>query len=134
MIAGISAWAGTSVAAASVGAIGAAILPGLLALGAGIYWREEIAKWMIGTRPDAANHRGIDASDFPAGTPTPLLAGMQRAANGPRSTSNNVTMQTTVNIDGTGKDGADIGKDIAEGQRDGIEQWLQSQALEQGAM
>lgn len=136
LVAGISAWAGTSVAAASVAAISAAILPGLLALGAGIYWREEIAKWMLDPTKAAngqvAGHRGIDETDFPT-TPTATLTGLQRAAAN-RQTNTNVELHTTVNIDGADKDAAQIGKDIGEHQRGALEQFFQSAALEQGAM
>lgn len=133
MIAGISAWAGTTVAAASVAAIAVAVLPGLLALGAGIVWREEIAKWMLGTRSDQATHRGIDASDF-ASTPTPMLAGLQKQMATPRATTNNIQPTINVQIDGTGKDGAQLGKDVAEHANDGIQQFWQTYALESGAM
>lgn len=133
LAAGIATWAGTSVAAASVGAIAAAILPGLLALGAGIYWREEIAKFMLGKAPEEATHRGLDASDIPA--PTPVLTGMQRAAAGAQQRgTTNVQLHTTVNIDGKDKDAAELGRDVGEHQRGVLEQFFQSQALEQGAM
>lgn len=115
--------------AAGVAAIGAAGAGLGLATASYIY-REELANWLLGLtgRSDQTQVRGLGQ-----GTPTPMLAGLQRAA-GPRNTNNNVTMQTTVNVDGTGKDGADIGKEIAAGQQDSMAQWVRNQALEQGAM
>lgn len=135
----VATWAGTSVAAASVGAIAAAILPGLLALGAGIYWREEIAKFMLGTRSDQASHRGLDSSDLEAQnalatTPTATLTGIQRSAANQQRGNTTVELHTTVNVDGNGKDGAELGRDVGEHQRGVLEQFFQSQALEQGAM
>lgn len=107
---------------------------------------EDFGRWVYdkfhGTGVErAGNVRGMDASMPPApvanafaSTPTPLLTGLQKQMTAPRTTTNNVQMPITVNIDGTGKDGAELGKDIAEHANDGIQQFWQSAALEQGAM
>jgi hypothetical protein len=130
--------AGTAIAAGAGGlGVGAAAAAGLAVAGvaaaaAGYVWREEIAKWMLSPRTDATS-RGVGESDTMSATPTATLTNLQRAAAN-RTQNTNVELHTTVNIDGSGKDGEQLGKDIAEHQRDGLEQFFQSQALEQGAM
>lgn len=144
-----AAGAGTA-AAAGVGTTGAAVLAtglgtaGALAAGgaligvgaaaAGYYFREEIAKWMLGSREDQTQQRGLVAQDAFSSSPTAALTSFQKQALQPRTVTNNVQPQITVNIDGTGKDAAELGKDIAEHANDGIQQFWQSQALEAGAM
>lgn len=129
---------GTTAAIGTAAAVGAsaAIASGVgavLAGGAiGYYFREELAKWMYGTRADQTQQRGLVAYDAMNATPTAALQNLQRASN--RQTNNNVTLQTTVNIEGAEKDANQLGKDIAESHRDSMEQFFQSQALEAGAM
>jgi tape measure domain-containing protein len=119
--------------AATLAAAGAAAA-GIGAAAAGFIWREEIAKWMYGKRDDQTSQRGLTALDAFNSTPTPTLAGLQKQAAMPRTTTNNVQIPINVHVDGTGKDGAELGKDIAEHANDGIQQFWQSQALESGAM
>jgi tape measure domain-containing protein len=125
--------AGTTGLAALAGGLGAggagALMGGgLIAAGLGYYFREEIAKWMYGDAENQTHERGIG---LPA--PTPLLTGMQRSANSP-SRTNNVRMESNIVINGAEKDGQQLGREIQEHQRGQLEQFFQSQALEQGAM
>jgi hypothetical protein len=114
--------------AAGVAAIGAAAA-GVGAAAAGYIWREEIAKWMLGTRDDQATTRGLGGD----ATATPTLTGLQRAAVAPNRT-NNVRMESNITINGADKDGKELAREVHEGQRGMLEQFFQSQALEQGAM
>lgn len=132
--ASVATWAGTSVATASVGAIALAILPGLLIAAAGYYMRDKTMSWFMTDRADQADHRGLNASDAPGVTPTTTLTGIQRAAAGNRQNTNNVKFESTINIHGADKDGAELGKEVGDHQRGILEQFFQSHALEQGAM
>lgn len=130
-----AAGAGTSGAAALAAGLGTAGMAaaagaavGIGAAAAGYIWREEIAKWMYGDAQNQASERGLGTA-----APTPLLTGMQRAANSP-SRTNNVRMESNIVINGAEKDGKELAREVNEGQRGMLEQFFQSQALEQGAM
>jgi hypothetical protein len=127
---GAAAWGSTAVGAASVGALALAALPGLMIGGAGYYFREEIAKGMLGMlgpRADEATGRGLGAG---AATPTAMFTGLEAAGS---KQPNNVTVgNINLQIDGTGKDGAQIGRDAAEAAGTHIQQNWQSLAFESG--
>ena len=95
-------------------------------------WREEIANWLHDSflkRDDQATTRGL-----PDAQPTPTLTGIQRAATQPPSRTNNVRMESNITINGADKDGKEIAREVSESQRGMMEQFYQTQALEQGAM
>lgn len=105
---------------------------------------EDFGRWFYdkvhGTSVErAGDARGISSADLAAqnafgSTATPMLTGLQKQATATRSTTNNIQPTINVQIDGTGKDGAQLGKDVAEHANDGIQQFWQTYALESGAM
>jgi len=133
---------GTAVAGAA-GAVAAAVggsallasgVGAVLAGGAiGYIFREQIAKWMLGDAENQTQQRGLTSYDAMNSSPTTTLSGLQKQL-GNRVTTNNIQPTINVHLDGAGKDGAELGKDIAEHANDGIQQFWQSQALEAGAM
>lgn len=104
---------------------------------------EDFGRWVYdkfhGTGVERAGDvRGVSSGDMAmqnafGSTATPTLTGLQKQATAPRSTTNNFQVPMTINIDGTGKDGAQLGKDVAAHANEGIQQFWQSQALEAGA-
>jgi len=88
-------------------------------------YREELAKWMFDTSPEAATHRGLDPTDLaaanaaPRATPTPLLAAVNANATQAR-TENNVRTEINVTVDGQGKDGKQVGDDIGDKTHDAL--------------
>jgi hypothetical protein len=125
--------AGTASTAAALGVSGAALgagaigLAGLAGAGAIIAYREEIAKWMFSERNDDPARRGLGPA-----TPTQALANLQNA-NGRAPTTNNVRFESSINIDGANHDPNEIARNVSDQQRGMMEQFFQSQALEQGA-
>lgn len=104
---------------------------------------EDFGRWfndkVHGTSVERAGDvRGVTSADVATqnafgSTPTPVTLDMQKRAQSPRTTTNNIQPTINVQIDGTGKDGAELGKDVAAHANEGIQQFWQSQALEAGA-
>jgi hypothetical protein len=124
--AGMGALAGTL----GLGGAGALMGGGLALAGLSYYFREELANFGLSffDREEAVSkERGLGT------TSTPTLTGLQRAAANPNRT-NNVRMESNVVINGADKDGKEIAREVTESQRGMMEQFYQTQALEQGAM
>jgi hypothetical protein len=116
---------GLGVAGAAAG--GAALL-GVGAAVAGYAYREEIANWMLGLigNKDQVAQRGLGAPQ-----PTSTLNGLQGVTA--KATTNNVKFESSINIDGANHDPNEIARTVSDSQRGMMEQFFQSQALEQGA-